>query len=190
MRQPRLPLVVGRRRLLASLLAAAAAMAPGARAVSRAWAQVSGAGDSGSSQALLEPEFQRFNEEALRVLFFARRAVSEVGGPSVTCAHILIGVTHVDPALLNAVLAEGWDAVRLRTRMSALLQASPRLPLDAEVPFSAGALRALQRATLKLATDDQATPAHVFVSALSERQELERIDAVLREAGVRVPAAR
>ena len=124
------------------------------------------------------------------MLFFARRAVSNVGGRSVTCPHLLIGVTHVEPQLLNAVLNAGWDAERLRARIASLLETSPRSPEDADVPLSSGARRALHRATTGLGPNEEVTAVHIFVSVLAEREELETISPVLREAGVRMPSAR
>ena len=148
-----------RRKLLRAMWGTAAGMVSGVPGTTRASAQQSST-DQASSGATPEPDLQRFSEEALRVLFFARRAVSNLGGQSVTCAHLLIGVTHVEPHLLNAVLAAGWDAERLRTRILSLLESSPRFPEDADVPLSSGLMRALHRATMGLSqrTGDTRTP--------------------------------
>jgi len=179
-----------RRTLLRAMWGATASMVCGVAGTTRVSAQQSSTGQASPVATPREPDLQRFSEAALQVLFFARRAVSNVGGHSVTCPHLLIGVTHVEPHLLNAVLAAGWDAVRLRTRIASLLESSPRLPEDVDVPLSSGVLRALQRATISLDPDEQVAPVHLFVSVLAEREELEAISPVLREAGVRMPAPR
>jgi hypothetical protein len=139
---------------------------------------------------LPEPDLERLDEQALRVLFFARVAVSEVGGTQVTCPHLLIGVLQVDPALVNAVIAEGWDAVKLRARIAALIETRDRLPQDVDLPLSGGARRALQRVMGMLQGGEMATPTHLFVSVLGEQEELEIVAGVLKEAGVRRPPAR
>ena len=92
--------------------------------------------------------FERFTEEARRVLFFARYAATEHGGLVIEPEHLLLGATrqphallplHFTPGALNAIEEAAIAAV-----------ACPdKLPTSVEMPFSEAVKDVLKRSAIE-----------------------------------------
>lgn len=88
---------------------------------------------------------ERLSEDGQKAVYYARSAVSEHGGSSVTDGHLLLGVLRATPALLTGS-AELGGAQELSECVMAIL-ASPRLPSgDSEVPLDRAAAQVLNAA--------------------------------------------
>jgi ATP-dependent Clp protease ATP-binding subunit ClpC len=92
-------------------------------------------------QAMLE----RYSEQARRVLFFARAAVSEMGSRQVQPEHLLLGIIREGKgeayALLFAKL--GVDPIAVANDIESQIARRPRFDESIEVPISRSARRAL-----------------------------------------------
>jgi hypothetical protein len=91
--------------------------------------------------------FERYNAEAVRALFFARKAVSDHGGTEIKPAHLIIGVLHAHPkAVLRFASANVVDDDVLQ-RLVAIVTEETRVPMTYEVRFSQGSKAALTHQT-------------------------------------------
>jgi len=133
--------------------------------------------------------FERFTEEARRVLFFARYAATEHGGLVIEPEHLLLGATrqphallplHFTPGALNAIEEAAIAAV-----------ACPdKLPTSVEMPFSEAVKDVLKRSAIEadnLGSREICT-AHVILAILTMTDGAAR--RALLEAGVSVDELR
>jgi hypothetical protein len=88
--------------------------------------------------------FDRFNESARRALFFARYAVTRLGGATIEPEHLVLGVLQDSPHVVTRFALATADALRMR--IEAKVTGPAREPSSAELPFSAAARMALERA--------------------------------------------
>lgn len=91
-------------------------------------------------------EFQRFNEEARRALFFARAAVTLHGGDAIADAHLAIGIVQVSGTRLVAALTPPHTPQTLSESLLAAVSGAVLPPESVEVPFDACATRVLAAA--------------------------------------------
>jgi ATP-dependent Clp protease ATP-binding subunit ClpC len=79
--------------------------------------------------------FERYTERAIRVLFFARASVSELGSTTIQPEHLLLGLLREDNGLSGDILRPSKHALEkeLNGRMAA--QDDP-IPEHVEIPFS------------------------------------------------------
>lgn len=82
--------------------------------------------------------FDRFSEQARRVLFFARAEVSRWGSPQVEPEHILLGIIREGKGAAYELLFEEFqlDWRALAQRIEARLEKKPRFDVSVEIPFS------------------------------------------------------
>jgi uncharacterized protein (TIGR03435 family) len=91
--------------------------------------------------------FNRFTQRALRVLFYARSEVSQLGSSAVEPEHILLGLLDEDKGLGSRILARTGVALDdFRSDIVRHLTAREKVPESDEIPFSASCERALQYA--------------------------------------------
>jgi hypothetical protein len=65
--------------------------------------------------------FERYTEQARRVLFFARYEASQLGSISIETEHLLLGLLREESSLAGSVLREnGFELAGLRNEISAL----------------------------------------------------------------------
>jgi ATP-dependent Clp protease ATP-binding subunit ClpC len=116
------------------------------------------------------PSFDRFTESAIRVLFFARAAVSEYGGTVLRDAHLLIGLMKVVPDSVALFVPDGGAVQRLAECLSAQIAAPDLVAESVEVPFDERVKRILLqavRAADKRGHSD-VTPEHLLLAFLSD----------------------
>ena len=91
--------------------------------------------------------FERFTESARRALFFARYEVSQRGGYVLDTEHLLLGVLREGSGIMPRLLAlANAPVAALRRDIDARPVSEEQVSTSVEVPFSAGAQRALQLA--------------------------------------------
>jgi ATP-dependent Clp protease ATP-binding subunit ClpC len=89
--------------------------------------------------------FERYNESARRVLFFARHEVTELGGTAIESEHLLLGLLRENNGLLSRLLAP-LPAQKVRTQIASRSQGQTRIATSVEIPFSAETKRVLNLA--------------------------------------------
>jgi len=89
--------------------------------------------------------FERYTESARRALFFARSAVTQLGGPVIGTDHVILGLIHEGHGIVPWILDRS-DVARegLREEIEARVSVDDRVAFDATVPFSDETRRALQ----------------------------------------------
>jgi uncharacterized protein (TIGR03435 family) len=91
--------------------------------------------------------FNRFTRQALRVLFYARSEVSQLGSSAVEPEHILLGVLDEGNGLGSRILARTGDSLDdFRSDIVRRFTGREKVPESQEIPFSASCERALQYA--------------------------------------------
>ena len=82
--------------------------------------------------------FERFSEQARRVLFFARAEVSDWGSPQVEPAHLLLGIIREGKGAAYELLFDSShvDARTLVRDVQGQLEKRPRFATSIEIPFS------------------------------------------------------
>jgi uncharacterized protein (TIGR03435 family) len=91
--------------------------------------------------------FNRFTQRALRVLFYARSEVSQLGASAIEPEHILLGVLDDGKGLGSQILTRTGGALdHFRGDIVRHLTSRERVPGSHEIPFSASCKRALQYA--------------------------------------------
>jgi len=91
--------------------------------------------------------FNRFTTRALRVLFYARSEVSQLGSSAVEPEHILLGVLDEGKGLGSLILARTGNALDdFRSDIVGHLASRAKVPESDEIPFSASCKRVLEYA--------------------------------------------
>jgi hypothetical protein len=93
--------------------------------------------------------FDGYNEDALRVLFFARSALSEYGGSAVAPEHLVIGALDACPRTVLRFASSAEALQQIRERMVAGVSHAAQICEDVEVPFSSEARSVLQQAGIE-----------------------------------------
>jgi ATP-dependent Clp protease ATP-binding subunit ClpC len=92
--------------------------------------------------------FERFTESARRVLFFARYAVTELGGVSIGAEHILIGILRTpDPLVTRLFTSLDVSPDALRTEIEQQQKSvAAKVSTSVEIPFDRSAKTLLETA--------------------------------------------
>lgn len=90
--------------------------------------------------------FERYTEQARRVIFFARYEASAYGSKEIATEHLLLGLMREDRALLNRFL-DTKARVDLREEIERAIQHGKRISTAVEVPLSAESRKALNLAS-------------------------------------------
>ncbi len=89
--------------------------------------------------------FERYTERARRVLFFARYEASQLGSPSIETEHMLLGLIREGKGLTSRLFARAHISLSdVRQDVESRAVPRERIPVSAEIPFSAEVHRALQ----------------------------------------------
>jgi uncharacterized protein (TIGR03435 family) len=89
--------------------------------------------------------FERFTEQARRVLFFARYEASELGSIVIDAEHLLLGLIREGKGLTARLFADAGIALEdIRDDVIRRVGVGTKIATSAEIPFSAAAKRALQ----------------------------------------------
>ncbi len=134
--------------------------------------------------------FEKYSEDALRCLFYAREAVSEHGGGMIEPEHIVLGVLLGAPSAIPRFATPDDCADSLRTRLVDQVRAEEKLSPGVEIPFAETAVDVLKRAALE--ADDLRSahiePEHLLLGVLVNASRV-AADA-LHDAGVETEAIR
>jgi ATP-dependent Clp protease ATP-binding subunit ClpA len=92
---------------------------------------------SNSSWDLETLMFERYTEQARRVVFFARYATSELGAECIETEHLLLGLLREDKSLVTRFLVPGdsIDAVRHHIEKETI-RSDKRIPMSVDLPLS------------------------------------------------------
>ena len=89
--------------------------------------------------------FDRFSEQARRVLFFARYEASELGSIDIDTEHLLLGLIREGKGLTNRLFVDAGIAPDdIRDEVLRRVGVRTKIPTSVEIPFSAAAKRVLQ----------------------------------------------
>jgi len=90
--------------------------------------------------------FERYNEKARRVIFFARYEASQYGCHYIESEHILLGLLREDRALMRRVLGPEASTETIRTEIEKGITKRQRISTSVEVPLSDDSKRILMLA--------------------------------------------
>ena len=115
-------------------------------------------------------DFDRFTEDALHVLWFSRQAVSEVGGPTITPEHVLIGLLRSRPESVRRFLGPMDSPDVIVTELVSSVRQFDRIPSDNnDVPLASNTDRVFQRAVDESGAQPgtrAVTPEHILLALL------------------------
>lgn len=129
--------------------------------------------------------FDRFSEDARRVIFFARYEASKFGSPAIDSEHILLGVMHLYSELL---LVPGRD-ISLPTVRDLVQKRVPsrgEIPTHVELPFSTSVQEVLRCAVREAERSRQSdiTPKHLLLGLMKQPDCMAQN--ILKEMGVKL----
>src|SRR3954467_13335675 len=91
--------------------------------------------------------FERFTEQARRVVFFARYEASQLGSIDIDTEHVLLGLIREGKGLTDRLFIDAGIAVHeIRDEVLARGAAGAKPSTSAEMPFTPAAMRVLQHA--------------------------------------------
>ena len=94
--------------------------------------------------------FERFTEQARRVLFFARYEASQLGSTAIGSEHLLLGLLREGKGLTGRIFERaGLDSVHVHMEIAEAVASRPKIATHVEIPIAADA-----KAVLKHATDE------------------------------------
>ena len=134
--------------------------------------------------------FERFDPDAARSLFFARKAVSDHGGATIDAEHLLIGVLHAKPEAVREFASNPIEVERVRQQLIAAVASEARVATMHEITFSREVVEVFERAVNEAedASNASVKPEHLMLGILTKTQG--HASALLIAAGVRVAAIR
>lgn len=116
--------------------------------------------------------FERFTEQARRVLFFAREEASQLGSIRIDTEHLLLGLIRDGERLTNRVFLDAGTALDdIRHEVLRRVPARSKTSTSAEIPFSAVAKRVLQHSAEEAdrLSHDYLGTEHLLLGLLSEQ---------------------
>jgi ATP-dependent Clp protease ATP-binding subunit ClpA len=88
--------------------------------------------------------FERYNEKARRVIFFARHEASQYGSRQIGTEHILLGVLREGHTQVRQLLGHDVDASQIRTEIEKVITKGETFSTSVEVPLSEESKKVLQ----------------------------------------------
>jgi uncharacterized protein (TIGR03435 family) len=116
--------------------------------------------------------FERFTEQARRVLFFAREEASQLGSIRIDTEPLLLGLVREGKGLTNRLFADAGIALDdIRHEVLRRVPARSKTSTSAEIPFSAAAQRVLQHSAEEAdrLLHDYLGTEHLLLGLLSEQ---------------------
>ena len=133
--------------------------------------------------------FERYDESARRALFFARLAVTELGGLTIEPEHLVLGILRESPSAIVRFAAPGTTADAIRRPLEQPI-GREKVGTSVEVPFSAACKTVVERTAIE--ANDAGNKAigceHIVLGVLV--QTTGEAARVLQAAGVRIDAIR
>lgn len=118
--------------------------------------------------------FERYTQEARRVIFFARYEASYYGSQYIDTEHILLGIVREDRALMSKVLGLGAPDKLIRPEIEKAITKGERIPTSVEVPLSQDSKKVLDLAAEEAERLAQryVGPEHLLLGLLGVRGSL------------------
>jgi uncharacterized protein (TIGR03435 family) len=135
--------------------------------------------------------FERFTEQARRVLFFAREEASKLGSIRIDTEHLLLGLIREGKGLTNRLFADAGIALDdIRHEVLRRVPARSKTSTSAEIPFSAAAQHVLQHSAEEAdrLLHDYVETEHLLLGLLSEQGSVAAD--VLTSCGLRLDRVR
>lgn len=88
--------------------------------------------------------FERYNEKARRVIFFARYEAGQYGSRQIGTEHILLGVMREGQTLMRQLLGPDADPGQIRTEIEKVITKGETFSTSVEVPLSGESKKVLQ----------------------------------------------
>jgi ATP-dependent Clp protease ATP-binding subunit ClpA len=130
--------------------------------------------------------FERYNEDARRVLFFSRYEAAQSGVLGIEPEHLILGVLRNAPECIVRFAAADRTAESLRAPLEAAARGGERTSTSVEIPFSRESKHALQGAAAEADAlmNETIRPEHLVLGVLL--QTTSEASRVLHAAGVDV----
>ena len=134
--------------------------------------------------------FERYTEEARRVIFFARREASAFGSQYIDAEHLLLALMDVDRWLTHLFLPADEDISKIKSTINSRLPGGKGIPTSVDLPISNPAKRILAYAAEEAArlNDRHIGTEHLFLGLLREEKSLPA--ELLIERGIKLEDAR
>src|SRR3954466_12070475 len=116
--------------------------------------------------------FERFTEQARRIVFFARYEASQLGSIDIDTEHVLLGLIREGKGLTDRLFTGAGIAVHdIRAEVLRRVPARSKTSTSAEIPFSPAAIRVLQHAAQEAGrlSHDYIATEHLLLGLLSEQ---------------------
>ena len=112
--------------------------------------------------------FERFSEQARRILFFSRAEASKWGTRKIEPEHFLLAIIREGKGAAYELLVETLDSRRLSEDIEAHFDKKPTFAASIEIPFSTAAKHVLTRAVEEadLLKDKEVGPEHLLLGIL------------------------
>jgi hypothetical protein len=131
--------------------------------------------------------FERYTENARRLIFFARYEASQFGSPSIEAEYLLLGLFREDPALLKSLVPK-LAQENLRKQIEDHIPKRPQIATSVDLPLSEEAKQVLKHAAIEADElgDKHIGTEHMLLGLLREEksfaaQLLQKCDAKLPE---------
>jgi ATP-dependent Clp protease ATP-binding subunit ClpC len=119
--------------------------------------------------------FERYTEQARRVLFFARYECTLLGSPSIEPEHLLLGIMREHSGITQRIFTDAKVTLDvIRRELEAVLKRPEKLSESVEIPFDPGAKRVLQYAAEESSAlgHNYIGPEHLLVGIVREEESL------------------
>lgn len=135
-----------------------------------------------ADQRIMEP-FDRFTQSALRVLFFARLAVSQHGGRSIRDTHLVLGLLQAAPDSMSRLVVGEAAVQTLAACLNAQVASPDVVASSVEIPFDERVKQIIDDAhnVANVHGHHHLTPEHLLLAVLRDGGEAA---ACLRQVGV------
>ena len=135
--------------------------------------------------------FERYTEQARRVLFFARYEASQLGSTAIHSEHLLLGLLRERKGISEQIFEmAGLDSLAVHFEIGHEAADRPRIATSVEIPIAPDAKAALERAA---AEADGLRHLHIGAEHLLLgllHQPESAAGGILTRAGLRLPAVR
>jgi ATP-dependent Clp protease ATP-binding subunit ClpC len=115
--------------------------------------------------------FERYTEEARRVLFYARYEASQLGSYSIEGEHLLLGLMRRPQGLIRAIFDRAHLPLeRISEGIATQSAGRPKVPTSVEIPFGDDVKRSLMLAAdeAELARDGDIGCEHLLLGLLRQ----------------------
>jgi hypothetical protein len=121
--------------------------------------------------------FERYTENARRVIFFARYEASQMGSQAIEPEHILLGLLRENLQLLSAFAGDPRAlAQAMRQEIEKIIRVSHKISASVDLPLSGGAKRVLAHAAEKSQAlgHHHIGTEHLLIGLINEENSLAR----------------